>query len=101
MNGSFLENEPVNRRKFLLSASKIMGAAGVAGLADPASSNASETWPVPIGQILHNGDTILFQGDSITDAGRSREQGGLANDQRSMGSGYAWLAGAELLVDHL
>src|SRR5215467_10325590 len=100
MNESFLENDPVNRRKFLMSAGKIMGAAGVAGLADPALSHASETWPVSRGQILHDGDTILFQGDSITDAGRSREQAGLINDQQAMGSGYAWLAGAELLVDH-
>ena len=97
MNQSFSQQDCVNRRQFLTAAGKV---AGLAGLAIPASATAAPAWPVSIGQILHQSDTILFQGDSITDAGRSREQAGLVNDQRAMGSGYAWLAGAELLVDH-
>lgn len=43
---------------------------------------------------------MLFQGDSITDMGRSRDDAAQANNQKAMGTGYAWLAGAELLVDH-
>ena len=42
---------------------------------------------------------MLFQGDSITDAGRSREKAGTPNEQPGLGTGYAWLAAAELLVD--
>jgi lysophospholipase L1-like esterase len=53
----------------------------------------------PVSRIpINNGDTILFQGDSITDAGRSRETAGTPNLQPGLGNGYAWLAGAELLV---
>lgn len=72
----------------------------MATLAALESSSASEAWPIRSRQLLKKGETILFQGDSITDAGRSREQADLPNDQRALGSGYAWLAGAELLVDH-
>lgn len=49
--------------------------------------------------LVHDGDVILFQGDSITDAGRSREQAANANNQAALGTGYAWMAAAELLVD--
>jgi lysophospholipase L1-like esterase len=49
--------------------------------------------------LIDKGDVVLFQGDSITDAGRSREKASVANEQAGLGSGYAWLAAAELLVD--
>jgi lysophospholipase L1-like esterase len=41
---------------------------------------------------------VLFQGDSITDAGRKR---GIAdaNSEAALGSGYAWLAASQILVD--
>lgn len=39
---------------------------------------------------------ILFQGDSITDAGRNKQNEGF-NNPSSLGSGYAFLAGATLL----
>src|SRR5262245_23577905 len=100
MNEAFLNTESVSRRKFISTSGKVLGGAGAATLVGPASSIASEGWPVGLHQITQSGDTILFQGDSITDAGRSREQAGLVNDQRALGSGYAWLASAELLVDH-
>src|SRR5690606_9088299 len=44
-------------------------------------------------------DTILFQGDSITDAGRDKENQS-PNNNRALGSGYAFLAAAKLLHDH-
>lgn len=56
----------------------------VPGLASAASSAA--------GALLEDGDTVLFQGDSITDAGRSREHEGKANDPAALGNGYALLA---------
>jgi len=46
--------------------------------------------------IFGNGNTILFQGDSITDAGREKEKE-LANNARSFGQGYAFLAASALL----
>jgi len=42
---------------------------------------------------------ILFQGDSITDAGRDRAREKNANDARALGTGYAYLAAAELLAE--
>ncbi|MDB6109434.1 MAG: Lipolytic protein family [Pedosphaera sp.] len=94
MNDHFSEKNTVNRRKFLTISGAALGAAGLAGLS-PASANAAETGRKLVGK----NDVVLFQGDSITDAGRSREKAGTLNDQAAMGSGYAWLAGAELLVD--
>ncbi len=40
--------------------------------------------------------TILFQGDSITDAGRKKDETGF-NNANALGSGYAFLAAAQLL----
>jgi lysophospholipase L1-like esterase len=45
------------------------------------------------------GAVVLFQGDSITDTGRSRETAGTPNLKSTLGNGYAWLAGSQLLVD--
>jgi len=88
---------PINRRSFLYKSGIVSGLAGLGGVAVAPGSGAAET---PTGRTLVNkGDVILFQGDSITDAGRSREKADLANEQPGLGSGYAWLAAAELLVD--
>ena len=46
---------------------------------------------------LEQGDTVLFQGDSITDAGRKKDEKGF-NNPSALGSGYAMLAGSELLL---
>ena len=46
--------------------------------------------------LFGKGDIILFQGDSITDAGREKKKE-LANNSRSFGSGYAFLAASSLL----
>lgn len=48
--------------------------------------------------IISENDTILFQGDSITDAGRNRRRE-LPNDNRSFGTGYAFIAASGLLRD--
>jgi lysophospholipase L1-like esterase len=94
MNSQFSDGNTLNRRKFLTISGAALGAAGLAGLS-PASANAAETGR----KLIRRNEVILFQGDSITDAGRSREKAGVANDQGAMGSGYAWLGAAELLVD--
>ena len=49
--------------------------------------------------LLSHGKTILFQGDSITDAGRDKKRQ-VANEQKSFGRGYAWMAASQLLVSN-
>ena len=48
---------------------------------------------------LLKGRTILFQGDSITDVGRNRKEMSY-NNAGALGSGYAMLAAARLLLSH-
>lgn len=48
---------------------------------------------------LAKDNVILFQGDSITDAGRNKEDNSF-NNTRALGTGYAMLTAAELLVDY-
>lgn len=89
------------RRDFFRTSTATLAAAGVGGLgAFNSSASAAESWPPPPQSLIRNGNVILFQGDSITDAGRSREKAGTPNEQPGLGSGYAWFAAAELLVDH-
>ena len=85
-----------NRRGFLTS-TLMAGAAGftAAGTqARPAQAADKVSVAIPPGSI------ILFQGDSITDTGRSRETADTPNLRSTLGSGYAWMAGSHLLVDH-
>ncbi len=48
---------------------------------------------------LEKDSVILFQGDSITDSGRNKEETSF-NNNKALGSGYAFLAGAELLYKY-
>jgi len=81
----------------------MIGAASVVGVA-AAGGRGSVTAPRGGGlsdtSVIRPGDTILFQGDSITDGGRVREAPGKVNSHPHLGSGYAWLAAASLLVDY-
>lgn len=70
----------------------------MAGMSAVPEARAAESWPPNTHSLVSKGDVILFQGDSITDAGRAKDKTDAANDQAAMGSGYAWLAGSELLV---
>ncbi len=88
-----------SRRCFLKTSGTVLGLTGIAGLASTARAATVSGWPPPSRDLIRNGDVILFQGDSITDAGRSREQAASPNNQSALGSGYAWFAAAELLVD--
>jgi lysophospholipase L1-like esterase len=82
-----------NRREFVL-ASAGLSVAALAAL----DAVAADTDAAPMNSLIQPGQTILFQGDSITDAGR-RKDDSAANSQPALGSGYAWLSAAELLVD--
>jgi lysophospholipase L1-like esterase len=88
---------PISRRQFAVGS-----AAGVATLAAAqaiAAEAQNQSDVAPKESLLKPGAVILFQGDSITDAGRSREQADVANEQPGLGNGYAWLAASQLLVD--
>jgi lysophospholipase L1-like esterase len=88
----------LNRRRFFTASGVALGAAALGGLAAPAAQ-AADSWPPPSHSLIKDGQTILFQGDSITDFGRDKSNAA-PNNQPALGTGYAWLAGVELLVDH-
>ena len=99
MNDPVFRTDGFNRRSFLKVSGTAAGISALAGLSGASTAAGAEAWPPAPRGLIHDGDVVLFQGDSITDAGRSREKAAEANHQPAMGFGYAWLAGAELLVD--
>jgi lysophospholipase L1-like esterase len=92
-----VESKPT-RRSFVVAGASAVGALGTTSwtevFAQGPSAQAEERPP-----LIAPGDTVLFQGDSITDAGRKREAAQEANSFAALGSGYAWLAAAQLLID--
>ncbi|MBN2506461.1 MAG: SGNH/GDSL hydrolase family protein [Verrucomicrobia bacterium] len=99
MNPHSPNRSALDRRAFLKTSAVLLGTAGLGGL-----SQGCKTRPAGAGGGAWRGgmspnDVVLFQGDSITDAGRSRDKAGEANHQAALGSGYAWLAAAALLLD--
>jgi lysophospholipase L1-like esterase len=89
----------LSRRTFLKTSAGVLSVAGLAPGAAVAAQAEASHWPPQRGSLLRNGDVILFQGDSITDFGRTRGSSA-PNDQPALGNGYAWLAAAQLLVEH-
>jgi lysophospholipase L1-like esterase len=89
-----------SRREFI-HAGLGLGAAGLALLANAGEISAAEepTTPKRSKPLIEPGNTVLFQGDSITDGGRDRRRAGEANSFAALGTGYAWIAAAQLLVD--
>ena len=88
----------LSRRKFLTKS--VIGATALASIPTIVSScvaSDSKTGNKK-SSVFKKGDTILFQGDSITDAGREKKNE-LANNSRSFGSGYAFLAASSLLKE--
>jgi len=88
--------ETSNRRIFLRNA--IVGTAGMSVI--PSILAAKEfdykgSSKIK-GNLLKQGDIILFQGDSITDAGREKEIIH-SNTPKALGGGYAFLAAADIL----
>lgn len=88
-----------SRRGFLRASGVALGAASLASLTS-ACRTATQELSSPRRVRISRGDVILFQGDSITDAKRSRDPAvaGLPNDPSALGTGYASLAAAALLV---
>lgn len=92
-----MKTNDFSRRGFIKRSGIAVGAA--AALSQVATTTALEGFRPAGRSLIAKGDVVLFQGDSITDAGRSRENAMVANKQPGLGSGYPWLASAELLVD--
>lgn len=92
VNKNAMHTTENSRRSFI----KNLSLAGVAGLTIPAI--AADAMAAAKGKKikLEKNDIILFQGDSITDAGRKRKEPA-ANNAGAFGTGYAFLAAAELL----
>lgn len=92
-----MKTDDLSRRGFIKRSGIAVAAA--ATLSQVSTGRALEGFRPAGRSAIGKGDVVLFQGDSITDAGRSRENAMVANKQPGLGSGYAWLAAAELLVD--
>lgn len=81
-----------------ISRRRLLATAGIAGLASSISTNLMAGHHEKANQLsLPKGTTILFQGDSITDAGRDKKNQ-IANQQKALGAGYAWMAASHLLI---
>ena len=81
-----------------ISRRSLLATAGIAGLASSISTNLMAGHHEKANQLsLPKGTTILFQGDSITDAGRDKKKQ-IANQQKALGAGYAWMAASHLLI---
>jgi lysophospholipase L1-like esterase len=85
-----------NRRDFV-RATVGLGAAGVAAFG-AIDKLLAEGVAAPSKPMIKPGDVVLFQGDSITDAGRKRDVSE-PNNEAALGTGYAWLAASQMLVD--
>jgi lysophospholipase L1-like esterase len=106
MNASTRGLHGINRRAFLATSGAVLGATPLlAATATPSPKTkplfGSDGKPVSARPRITRHQVILFQGDSITDAGRSREKAGVPNDQQQLGGGYAAMAAAGLLLDHI
>ena len=81
-----------------ISRRSLLATAGIAGLASSISTNLMAGHHEKANQLsLPKGTTILFQGDSITDGGRDKKNQ-IANQQKALGAGYAWMAASHLLI---
>lgn len=90
-----MSNSDLNlSRRDLLHASVAAGTVAALG----ATMNETTAGETPKTK-LKPGSVILFQGDSITDAGRDKKNQG-ANNARSLGNGYPFLLGCDLLRDY-
>ncbi|MGE5419746.1 MAG: SGNH/GDSL hydrolase family protein [Chloroflexota bacterium] len=88
-----MENQNNSRRGFFKKAA--LGTLMIAGIPEIISASMPPAKKI----TLSKGNVILFQGDSITDAGRNKEDNSY-NNTRALGSGYAMLAAAALLVKY-
>jgi len=84
-----------NRRKFITNAA--IGTLASIAIPDIVSAATSNTAAKKIS--LNANDVVLFQGDSITDWGRNKNDT-TPNSFDMLGKGYAYLAAADLLLNH-
>jgi lysophospholipase L1-like esterase len=88
-----MQQQYSSRRNFLRNTSL----AGLTAVSIPQIVSAAFAEEANVKKIKLNKDAvILFQGDSITDAGRNKDDSGY-NSPGVLGTGYAMLAGAEML----
>src|SRR5690606_3542146 len=85
-----------SRRTFI--GTSLMGAAAAISLPEIVKAAVKPALAAPKIR-LQDKDIVLFQGDSITDAGRDKENKA-SNNNRALGTGYAFLAAANLLNTH-
>lgn len=84
-----------NRRNFITNAA--VGTLAAIAIPDIVSAATAGSMAKKIS--LNTNDTILFQGDSITDWGRNKNDT-TPNSFDMLGKGYAYLASADLLLNH-
>ena len=95
--GNLFDHIMINIPTF--SRRKLLGGFALSGIAASLSPTAHAQKKEASKKVrLEKGMTILFQGDSITDARRQNRQSPKANDQKSMGNGYASMAASSLLT---
>jgi lysophospholipase L1-like esterase len=90
-----MENQNNSRRSFIRKAA--LGGMMAISIPEIVTAAMAEKGSKKI--QLQKDNVILFQGDSITDAGRNKEDMSF-NNARSLGTGYAMLAAANLLVEY-
>jgi len=81
-----------NRRKFI---QKLVVGSAAAYIPQIVSATTKAN---KIALKLKKNDVVLFQGDSITDAGRDKQNDN-PNNSQSLGSGYAFLAASQILLN--
>jgi lysophospholipase L1-like esterase len=91
------ESTQPNRRSFIRNAS--IGAVAAISIPQIVSS-ALAAAPISKKVSIEAGDVILFQGDSITDAGRGNRNAISPNNTGALGSGYAFMAASQLLLNN-
>ena len=88
--------DKITSRRNFIKASSVAGVSALT-ITEIVTSAFAET---KVGKIsIGQNNTILFQGDSITDAGRKKDDPN-PNNTAALGSGYAMIAGSELLFKY-
>ena len=90
-----MNKEKNSRRNFV----KLTALGSILSMGNPATLLAGTTAESKSKISLEKGSIILFQGDSITDFGRDRSIKE-ANNSAALGTGYPFLAAAQLLKTH-
>ncbi len=89
-----------NRRQFV--SASVGFAAGLTALQPATAAFAQSTGKAATKRqpLIRPGDVVLFQGDSITSLDRQPEHASEPSSQPGLGSGYAFLAASQILMEH-